>query len=496
MSHSISSHRVGTMIRRIFRQIRRDRPTLALMVLAPLLVTFLWSFILSGEVVNVPTAVCIQDTPLEDNLGVTVSSLFEDHENVTLFERTRAHAFDDFGESIQAVLILPFDFTEGLLTGGNVTLELHVNVTSEVEANYIQAIIANVTTGAASEVFGSRGMDMQRNITFSVPLPPSPFDLSFNLSLANEDVGFTRIIGEIFEENLLENGNVSITICDSREEVLQLLESRTVVTGLYVGSNFTRATINSEDQPIELFINGIQRVEAASALSAIQTSLAESISQTFRRESETSIDLTYVYGEAGMSTIEIMGPAIIGFMSVFFGFLIPGIFFLRERQQGTLERMQSTPLSDLEIVLGYSVAFIGVLLVQTMVISIVIIYIAPQIISSILMLIPLVVLLAIGSVTLALAISVRMKNELQVIQLMLIFILPQMFLSGLLFPLSQMPSYIAMVPYFFPLTYYVDASRAVAFYGASILDEIVPVIIMILYCLLGIIASVVKRSEK
>ncbi len=496
MSHNISTLRIGTMIRRIFRQIRRDRPTLALMVLAPLLVTFLWSFILSGEVVNVPTAVCVQDTPLEDNLGATVSSLFEDHENVTLFEVTRAHAFDDFGESIQAVLILPFDFTEGLLTSGNVTLELHVNVTSEVEANYIQAIIANITTGAASEVFGSRGMDIQRNITFSVPLPPSPFDLSFNLSLVNEDIGFTTIIGEIFEENLLENGNVSVTLCDSREEVIQLLESRAVVAGLYVGFNFTQATIHGEEPPIELFINGIQRVEAASALSAIQTVLAESISQTFGRESETSIDLTYVYGEAGMSTIEVMGPAIIGFMSVFFGFLIPGIFFLRERQQGTLERMQSTPLSDLEIVLGYSVAFIGVLLVQTMVISVVIIYIAPGIVSSILVLIPLVVLLAIGSVTLALAISVRMKNELQVIQLMLVFILPQMFLSGLLFPLSQMPPYIAFLPYFFPLTYYVEAARAVAFYNASLLDEILPVIIMILYCLLGIIVSVVKRSEK
>ena len=496
MSSKISSHRIGAVIRRILRQIRRDRPTLVLMVLAPLLITFLWSFILSGAVTNVPTAVCVQDTPLGESLGTAVSSLFEESENVTVFERARVNAFDDIGESIQAVLLLPFNFTEGVLTSGNVTLELHVNVTNEGEANYILAMIGNVTTQAASEVFGSRGVEIQRNIAFSEPLPPSTSDLSFNLSLVNEDVGFTTTIGEIFEGNLSENGNVSVTMCDSREEVVELLESRSVVAGIYVGSDFTQATINGEDQPIELFVNGIQTAEAASAIAAIQLSLSESIAQAFGRESEANLDLTYIYGEAGMSMIEIMGPAIIGFMGVFFGFLIPGIFFLRERQQGTLERMQSTPLSDFEIVLGYSVAFIGVLLVQTMVISAVVIYIAPRLLSSILLLIPLVVLLAIGSVTLALAISVRMKNELQVIQLMLVFILPQMFLSGLLFPLSQMPSYIAMVPYFFPLTYYVDAARAVAFYNASILDEIVPVIIMILYCLLGIIASVVKRTEK
>nr|KXH70621.1 MAG: hypothetical protein AM324_09805 [Candidatus Thorarchaeota archaeon SMTZ1-83] len=194
--------------------------------------------------------------------------------------------------------------------------------------------------------------------------------------------------------------------------------------------------------------------------------------------------------------IEIMGPAIIGFMGVFFGFLIPGIFFLRERQQGTLERMQCTPLTDLEIVLGYSIAFIGVLLVQTTVISTVVLYLSPQLLSSILTLIPLVVLLAMGSVTLAIAISYRMRNELQVIQSILVFILPQMFLSGLLFPLSQLPTYIAMIPYIFPLTYYAEAARAVAFYNATLLDEIIPVIILVLYCVLGIAASVVKRSEK
>jgi ABC-type multidrug transport system permease subunit len=440
--------------------------------------------------------VCIQDIPIEENLGATASSLIEEHVNVTVFERARVDAFNNLGESIQAALLLPLNLTEGLLKGGNVTLDLYVNVTSELEANYIMAVIGNVTAQAASELFGGRGIQIQRNVTFTIPLPPSPFDLSFNLSLVNEDVGFTTTIGTIFEEILSENGNVSVIMCDSREEVIEFLDTRSAVAGVYVGADFTRTTLSGEDQPIELYINGIQAAEGATALVAVQESLSESIAQAFGRESETSLNITYVYGEAGMSMIEIMGPAIIGFMGVFFGFLIPGIFFLRERQQGTLERMQSTPLLDIEIVLGYSIAFIGVLLVQTTVISAVVLYISPQLLSSILMLIPLVILLAMGSVTLSLAISYRMRNELQVIQIMLVFILPQVYLSGMLFPLSQIPSSIAMIPYFFPLTYYVEAARAVAFYDATLLDVIIPVIIMVLYCLLGIAASVVKRSEK
>ncbi|UCH03505.1 MAG: ABC transporter permease [Candidatus Thorarchaeota archaeon] len=496
MSRKVSSHRIRTVIRRIFRQIRRDRPTLGLLLIAPLLITVLWSFILTGAVSNVPTAVCVQDNPLEDSLGTTVSSLFEDHLNVTVFQRDRFDAFDELGESIQAVLLLPSNLTEGLIRGGNVTLNLYINVTSEAQANFIMAVIGNVTTQAAGEVFGSRGIQLERNVTFTVPLPPSPLDFSFNLSLVNEDIGFVATIGGIFQDILSEDGNVSVIDCDSRETVVRLLENRSAVAGVYVGADLTSTTINGEDQPIELFINGIQTVEATSALAAVQNALSESVAQAFGREGEARVSVTYIYGEAGISMIEIMGPAIIGFMGVFFGFLIPGIFFLRERQQGTLERMQCTPLTDLEIVLGYSIAFIGVLLVQTTVISLVVLYLSPQLLSSILTLIPLVVLLAMGSVTLAILISYRMKNELQVIQTILVFILPQMFLSGLLFPLSQLPSYIAMIPYIFPLTYYVEAARAVAFYNATLLDEIIPVMILVLYCLLGIAASVVKRSDR
>ena len=84
---SISTHRVNTMVRRIFRQIRRDRPTLALLILAPLLITVLWSFILSGTVTGVSTAVCIQDAPIEDSYGIEISSQLEDNANVTAISK-------------------------------------------------------------------------------------------------------------------------------------------------------------------------------------------------------------------------------------------------------------------------------------------------------------------------------------------------------------------------------------------------------------------------
>jgi ABC-2 type transport system permease protein len=493
MKRTVESHRVTTIVRRIFRQIRRDRRTMGLMIIAPIVVTVLFAFMFAGTIANVPTAICIQDEPLDSSLGSVISSLLSDDVNVTVYPRTRSEAFIGFGSALQAVLLLPSNLTHSVVTGKNTTIELFVNATSDVQANYILASIANTTSEASIEMFGRKGMQLERNITIQLPLPPLPGSLSFNLSIVDEDEGFTDTVGAIYAELLSKNGNVSVTSYASREAVIESIAGEKAIAGLYMSSDFTRSSLRGETPKIELFVNAVESSEAAAALSALQAALSDALAQVFERGSSSNI--TYIYGTAGMSMIEIAGPSMIGFLSVFFGFLIPGIFFLRERQQGTLERMHASPLTDFEIVLGYVIAFIFVSLIQTTLVSIVILYFSPTLLSSIVMILPLVILLATGSVTLAIAVSYRMKNELQVMQMIPLFIIPQMFLSGLLFPITMLPAYLAFLPYVFPLTYFVMAVKAVVFFNATLLDVIVPLMVLLLYCLLGIFLSIAKRRE-
>ena len=494
MNKRVDSRRINTIVRRIFKQIRRDQRTLGLMIIAPIVVTVLFAFMFTGTVSSVPTAVCVQDEPLESSVGATVTSLLEENENVTVSHKLLANAFDELGSSIQAVLLLPPNLTRGIVLGENVTITTFVNVTSELQANYILATIANATSEASIEMFGRRGIQLDHNVTFDFPLPPIGTDLSFNLSLVDEDVGFPETIGAVFEDLLSENGNVSIITCTNRETVIDSLMNEVAVAGVYISPGFTQATLRGEEPSIELFINGIESTEAAAALATLQEVLSEALTQALGHGTEA--DLTYIYGEAGMSMIDLVGPSMIGFLSVFFSFLIPGIFFLRERQQGTLERMHASPLTDIEIVFGYVIAFIGVSLIQTALVSFVILYFSPRLFSSILLMLPLVLLLATGSVTLAIAVSYRMKNELQVMQMIPLFIIPQMFLSGLLFPLSMLPPYLAALPYIFPLTYFVMAVKALVFFQATLLDVSIPMVVLSIYCLLGIVLSVAKRIER
>jgi len=362
------------------------------------------------------------------------------------------------------------------------------------QANYILGTIGNATTDAVIQLLGRTGLTLGRNVTVLGPAPPVGGSLSFNLSLVNQDIGFPVIIGGVVENTLSDNANVSLVLCNSREEVVDSIRSEATVVGIYVPENFTRVLLTGGKPTVEILINGIESTEAPVALAAIQEALANAAKSVVGRGTEVAI--TYVYGAAGMSMIELAGPSVIGFFALFFGFIISGIFFLRERQQGTLERMRASPFSDLEMVIGYVIAFIAISIVQTTIISLVIVYYSPGILSAMGLLIPLVLLLVIGSVTLAIAVSYRTKNELQVLQMIPIFIIPQIFLCGIFFPVSLLPSYLSFLPYLFPLTYYVTAVKSVVFFGATIVDIVIPIIVLSLYGLLGLALAVARRSEK
>ncbi len=494
MSRSLDMHRVRTMVQRIARQIRRDRRTLGLMIVAPLIVTFIFALMFTGKVTNVPTAACILDQPWGITLGDAITAQLDENQNVSVVQRSRANAFDGFGEDVQAVLIMPPTLTAAFITGENVSLSLHVNVTIQPRATFIMGVVANATTDGLSQLLGRSGLTIDRNVTVQFPSPPIGGDLSFNISLVNEDEGFTTVIGSLVEENLADDGNVSLISCASREAIIESIRQERSVAGVYVAEDFTTMILTGGEPTIEVFVNGIESTEASIALSAIQKALADATKSAVGKGTEVTV--TYVYGSAGMSMIELAGPSVIGFFALFFGFIISGVFFLRERQQGTLERMRASPLNETEIVIGYVIAFIAVSIVQTTIISVVIVYFSPNMLSAMGLLIPLVLLLVMGSVTLAIAASYRMRTELQVIQMIPIYIIPQIFLCGIFFPASLLPSYLSFLPYLFPLTYYVMAVKAVVFFGATLIDIAIPILVLTLFAIFGLGLAVARRPER
>lgn len=143
-------------------------------------------------------------------------------------------------------------------------------------------------------------------------------------------------------------------------------------------------------------------------------------------------------------------------------FLVTSIALLRERLSGTLERLMTTPIGKLELLIGYAIGF-GLLAT------------AQAVIASALTLGPLgltvrgdtalVVLLAVTVALLGMGLgllaSAFARTEYQVVQFLPLTIFPQFLLCGLLVPRQQMPSALHAISDLLPLSYAVDGMHHV-----------------------------------
>ncbi len=177
----------------------------------------------------------------------------------------------------------------------------------------------------------------------------------------------------------------------------------------------------------------------------------------------------YLHGGPQYTFNDSTAPLFIGIFSFFFVFILTSIAFLRERSQGTIERVMVSPLTRAELVVGYICGFTLFALVQSLLILLFVVFALKVHYSGNLALVFLVsALLTIGSVNLGIFLSTFAQNEFQVVQFIPLVLGVQIFLSGVFWPVAQLPAALRPISYILPLTYANDALRGVMLKGADI----------------------------
>jgi ABC-2 type transport system permease protein len=173
--------------------------------------------------------------------------------------------------------------------------------------------------------------------------------------------------------------------------------------------------------------------------------------------------------EAGQSMLSWVAPGMLAVMAMFFGFLLTGVSFLRERSQGTLERLMASPVSRWDLALGYLLGFLVFATIQAVIVLLFIIYALDiQYRGALWQIFVMQFIVTIGAVNLGIFVSTYARNEFQVVQFIPLLILPQVFLSGILWPVEQMPNYLQWVANFMPLTYAVGGLREIMLKGDTL----------------------------
>ena len=143
-------------------------------------------------------------------------------------------------------------------------------------------------------------------------------------------------------------------------------------------------------------------------------------------------------------------------------FVVTSVAMLRERSTGTLERLLTTPLAKLDLLMGYAIAFSLVALVQVGIASAVTLGpLGLEVTGSSALLVLIAILDALLGMALGLFTSAFARTEFQAVQFLPAFVLPQVLLCGLLTPRSVMAEPLQWLSNALPLSYAFDAMSTV-----------------------------------
>jgi len=387
----VSGRRILTITRRVMKQVLRDHRTVALLIIAPILVLSLGAVLFRSEPAPVPLGVVNEDQGVSlpvvgsIDLGQRIVDELVENDRLEVIELDLDEVDDWLLDgSVQGVLVFPSDFTAGFLQNHQAVLDLRLEGSNPTRS---MAITAQVTQAAMESLASLAGA-------------------GFGMSGASQ--------------------------ADDGEESLPL-----------------------------------------------------------------SVETTYFFGGEDFDTMDFVAPVYIAVLAMFLVFLLACVAFLRERSQGTMERLAATPANRAEIVLGYMLGLGLFALIQVSVILFYTVWVLKiHYLGSLALLFTIIVLLAFMGVNMGILASAFARNEFQVIQFIPILIIPQILLGGTFWAISDMPKFLQPIAYAMPIYYANTALRDVMLKGWG-LAEIWPNIVVLLgiIAVLGVLSALMMRRE-
>lgn len=154
----------------------------------------------------------------------------------------------------------------------------------------------------------------------------------------------------------------------------------------------------------------------------------------------------------------LVGPPLVGIFPLISMFLVTSVAMLRERTTGTLERLLTMPISKLDLLLGYGMAFSGVAAIQATVVGLVGFgVLGLPAAHGVAAVVGLAITNALVGTSLGLLLSAFARSEFQAVQFLPAFVFPQLLVCGLIVPRTDMAAGLQAIARLLPLTYAYDA---------------------------------------
>ena len=318
---------------------------------------------------------------------------------------------------------------------------------------------------------------------------PSETSISnVSIALVNEDEGFGNYSASSTFIMALDSinsntGMMTLTNASNLDEIRDLIQTGDAEGGIIISSDFTSNLMSGKQGTITIVTDQSNPQMSAMIQAVLQevfeqmgTMLAQQNVQGLGVDENTSLAVVKPYNVQATGAVE-------GEFS-YFDFIAPGIMAMtvmmsvmtglpaaisQEREVGTLDGMMVAPISRLSVILGKTLAQMARGMLQGVLILVLAVTLFGVTVHGNILLVFALLLLGVFSfVGLGVVLTSFAKDQETAVMMMTTIMFPMMFLSGVFFPIEQMPWFMQSISKILPLTYVADALRKVMVLGADI----------------------------
>jgi ABC-2 type transport system permease protein len=263
-------------------------------------------------------------------------------------------------------------------------------------------------------------------------------------------------------------------IVRNEREFDRLLANGSVLFAIEIPANFERDLRRGDRPAILVASDATDPVASGSAIAALngvlQTALRydHGIPETVLPPFEFRTHARY--NPAAETSLNIV-PGLVGTILTMTMLIFTALSVTREIERGTMESLLSMPITPVEIMLGKIVPYILVGFIQaSLILSIGILLFGVPLLGSLMLLAMLSTLFITANLAIGYTFSTLAQNQLQAMQMSLMFFLPNILLSGFMFPFAGMPVWAQWIGEALPLTHYLRIVRSIMLKGAGFSD--------------------------
>lgn len=288
----------------------------------------------------------------------------------------------------------------------------------------------------------------------------------------------------------------------SIQEIEEYIDNGDAKAGIVIPPEYSENLKNGKTAQIQLIVDGSDPTTAQTILSSaggvIQSMSAEIIQETRGMSVPMSLDLrSRVWYNPDMSSINFNIPGLIGVILQTVTLMLTSFSIVRERERGTMEQLIVTPITKMELMVGKIIPYVIIGFVDiVLALALSVFWFRVPISGSIALLLLFSIVFLFGALGVGLLISTISKSQLQAMQLSMFMIMPNILLSGYMFPRDAMPGAISVLSTVLPLTYFINVLRGIILKGNGFMELYKEFLILVAFGMVFLVLATLKFEKK